>query len=66
MNSAIDLAKDIYRKIKAREKSKSEKCRTDYAKSITRDYKELSYYCKCMNINVDDVWEQAVIKCSIT
>ena len=44
MNSAIDLAKEIYRKIKAREKTQSEHLKRDYAKSITRDYKELLYY----------------------
>lgn len=60
MNSAIVLAKEIYRKIKAREKTQSEYLKRDYAKSITRDYKELLYYCQQTNINIDDVWEKAV------
>ena len=61
MNSAVDLAKEIYRKIKAREKTNSEHLKRDYAKSITRDYKELLYYCQQMNINIDDVWKKVVV-----
>jgi len=61
VNSAVDLAKEIYRKIKAREKTNSEHLKRDYAKSITRDYKELLYYCQQMNINIDDVWKKVVV-----
>ena len=61
MNAAVELAKEIYRKIKAREKTKSETLKRDYAKSITRDYKELLYYCTVRGISIDEVWEQAVI-----
>lgn len=60
MSAAVELAKEIYRKIKAREKSESEKLKTDYGKSITREYKELLYYCKIRGINIDDVWDKAV------
>ena len=62
MNSAVELAKEIYRKIKAREKTKSEYLKTDYAKSITRDYKELLYYCKVRGININEVWDEAIRK----
>ena len=60
MNSAVELAKEIYRKIKAREKTKSETLKRDYAKSITRDYKELLYYCKVRQININEVWDEAI------
>ena len=60
MSNAIKFAKEIYRKIKARKKTKSDKLKRDYAKSITRDYKELLYYCKVRNIPINEVWDKAV------
>lgn len=60
MNSAVELAKEIYRKIKAREKTQSEHLKRDYAKSITRDYKELLYYCQVRKINIDEVWDKVI------
>jgi len=60
MNSAIDFAKEIYRKIKAREKTQSEYLKRDYAKSIEKDYKELLYYCQVRKINIDDVWDRVI------
>lgn len=62
MSAAVELAKEIYRKIKAREKTQSEYLKTDYAKSITRDYKELLYYCKVREININEVWDEAIRK----
>ena len=60
MSAAVDLAKEIYRKIKARDKTQSEHLKRDYAKSITRDYKELLYYCQVRKINIDDVWDKVI------
>ena len=60
LSAAVELAKEIYRKIKAREKTQSEHLKRDYAKSIARDYKELLYYCQVRKINIDDVWEKVV------
>ena len=60
MNNAVELAKEIYRKIKAREKTKSETLKRDYAKSITRDYKELLYYCQVRGLSIDEVWDETI------
>ena len=60
MSAAVELAKEIYRKIKAREKTQSECLKRDYAKSIEKDYKELLYYCQVRKINIDDVWDRVI------
>lgn len=59
MIRAIEYAKEIQQKISARDKTTSEKLKRDYNKRIVKDKKELTYYCKVKNINVNDVWEKA-------
>lgn len=56
MKNAIILAKEMKRKEKAIAETKSEKLRRDYTISLSRDRKELRYYCKCIGISMRDVF----------
>lgn len=59
MNKAIETAKEIGRKQKALQKTKSDKLKSDYGKSIHRSIKELRFYCKCKGLNYNEVIKAA-------
>ena len=59
MNEAVKFAKEIIRKRDAAYKTKSEKLRRDYEKSIQRDQRELVYYAKAKRLDMKEVWERA-------
>lgn len=50
------MAREMKRKEKAIAETKSEKLRRDYTISLSRDRKELRYYCKCIGISMKDVF----------
>lgn len=59
MNKAVEFAKEILRKEKAVQKSKSNKLKRDYNKGITSEKEELEFYCKCKGISVSEVYKMA-------
>lgn len=59
MNNAIEYAREIQRKINARDKSKSIFLKKDYGRAVTREINELKYYCKAKELNFDVVWKKA-------
>ena len=59
MNKAIEAAKEIERKQKALQKTKSDKLKSDYGKSIRRSMNELRYYCRCKGISYSEVIKAA-------
>lgn len=60
MTNAIKFAKEIYRKMTAIELSNSQHLKSDYKKSIKRDYEDLKFYCECKNIDINDVWLKVI------
>ena len=60
MVEAVEFAKEIYRKMTAIDLSKSQQLKTDYKKSIRRDYEDLKFYCECKNISINDVWLKVI------
>ena len=59
MKQAVKFAKEIIRKQKAIEKTKSNMLKNDYQKSIKEDEKELVYYCNAKNLSLEKIWELA-------
>ena len=62
MNKAIELAKEIQRKHKAIQNTKSEKLKKDYTKSIARSIRELKYYCNAQGLNYARLSDEFISK----
>lgn len=62
MNKALELAQEIRRKQSAVQKTKSEKLKRDYSKSIVRSIRDLKYYCKAMNLDYVRISEEFTSK----
>ena len=59
MEQAVRFAREIIRKRRATNKTKSNKLKRDYNKSISQDMKDLLFYVKCHNLDMQDVWDAA-------
>lgn len=59
MNEAVRFAKEIIRKRKATYKTKSALLRRDYHKSISKDMKDLLFYCSEHGLNITSVMCEA-------
>lgn len=66
MREAVSFAREIIRKREASKKTKSEKLRRDYEKSIQRDQKELIFYAKAKGLDMKAIWEAAFEKHNTT
>lgn len=55
MKQAKEMAKEIYRKKQALQKTKSEHLKRDYTKSINSDLRELKDYCKFKGLDIKEV-----------
>ena len=62
MNEAVRFAKEIIRKRLALYATQSETLRRDYEKSIKRDMNDLLFYARHHNIEMNEVWKQALAK----
>lgn len=62
MNKALELAQEIRRKQSAVQKTKSEKLKRDYSKSIVRSIRDLKYYCKSKNLDYVRISEEFISK----
>lgn len=59
MIEAVKFAREIIRKREASKKTKSEKLRRDYEKSIQRDQRDLVYYAQARGLDMRAIWEAA-------
>ena len=59
MEKAVEFAREILRKEKAINVTKSDKLKRDYRASLHRDRGDLLYYCHCMGLKVEDVFRLA-------
>lgn len=59
MEKAVEFAKEILRKEKAINVTKSDKLKRDYRASLHRDRGDLAYYCACKGLSVKDVFREA-------
>lgn len=66
MIEAVKFAREIIRKREASKKTKSEKLRRDYEKSIQRDQRDLVYYAQVRGLNMKAIWEAAFEKQNTT
>ena len=62
MNRAIELVKEIQRKRKAIQNTKSEKLKRDYTKSITRSIRDLKYYCNAKGLDYARLSDEFISK----
>ena len=62
MNKAIELAKEIQRKQKAIQETKSDKLKRDYTKSVARSIRDLKYYCKVKKLNYIQLSDEFINK----
>lgn len=55
MDEAIKFMKEINRKRKAINSTKSDYLVNDYSKSVRRDIEDLKFYCRCHGISFAEV-----------